>query len=1001
MVQSPPPSLIRAVALLTLAVAALLAHVTAAGAAQQIGRANGFNGTVYALAQDPSTGDVVAGGAFTAYQPWDTGFGAVVDATTGEVDSSFPKIGGDRLSDDVRVAAPDGAGGFFIGGSFRCVGGDGGDDGDCTDPGEYPRAGLAHLDADGAVDPAWDPTVTGGSPARVHAMAVSGGRVYIGGQFTAVAGQTRRSLAALDAATGDLTAWAPDSTCGPNVYALAVDSGLVYVGGNFSSCPIGGQTRTHLAAIDAGTGLATSWDPNPNNEVDAITISGGTLYVGGRFTQIDSTTRNRIAAFDPGTGHVTSWNPNANSDVTTIAAAGSTLYVGGNFTAIGGQSRSKLASLSTSTGLAGAWAPTVTTANGVAEIRVITVDGSAVRIGGQFTSMAGVTRNGAAAVDASGTLLAWDPNATSATGHTVHALAVGGGRVYVGGDFVNAGGTRRGGIAKLDAAGDLASWAPNADSTVYALAISGSVVYAGGDFAAIGGQSRNRIAALDASGAATTWNPNANDVVKALAIDGATVYAGGNFTAIGGQTRNRIAALDASGTATAWNPNADSNVLALAIAGAVVYAGGDFATIGGQTRNRIAALDASGAATAWNPNADDEVRTIAVQGSDVYAGGWFTAIGGQSRPFLAAVSTSTGLATSWNPSPDQPVYATALSGSTLYAGGYFTTVGGQPRALVGAVDTATGATAAWDAGITGDTVDSLAIGSGVVYVGGAFSVVNSSSNPLPRRNIAAINATTGTATTWSAAVSPPGSPTGVSVTPAQQQATVTWTPPAFTGASPITSYVVTAAPGVGTCTATAPALSCIVTGLTTGAAYTFSVVAINASGPGAASEPSAAVTIPAASTDESAVSAATPATATAGSTSARRVGAPALALSPGETRIGIRVERSGVVRVAIRCPAGNGPCVVSGTLATASPSALRTRTTILARFHDVHIDAGGRRTVELRIAPAILRLLQAREVRVLPATITLDSSAPAGAPRRVQRLRLRIPDYAAPEPVTG
>ncbi len=70
---------------------------------------------------------------------------------------------------------------------------------------------------------------------------------------------------------------------------------------------------------------------------------------------------------------------------------------------------------------------------------------------------------------------------------------------------------------------------------------------------------------------------------------------------------------------------------------------------------------------------------------------------------------------------------------------------------------------------------------------------------------------------------------------------MTWSPPANDGGGPIASYTVTSAPGGKTCTATG-AVSCIVKGLANGTAYSFTVVAHNSSGDGAASAASAPVT---------------------------------------------------------------------------------------------------------------------------------------------------------------
>lgn len=91
----------------------------------------------------------------------------------------------------------------------------------------------------------------------------------------------------------------------------------------------------------------------------------------------------------------------------------------------------------------------------------------------------------------------------------------------------------------------------------------------------------------------------------------------------------------------------------------------------------------------------------------------------------------------------------------------------------------------------------------------------------------------------------PDAPTAVTATPVPGGATVTWNPPAYDGGSPVTDYVVTAAPGGASCTVAAPATSCTVTGLAPGTAYTFSVAAKNRYATGPASTASTSVTPPA------------------------------------------------------------------------------------------------------------------------------------------------------------
>jgi len=700
------------------------------------------DGAVDAIATAPN-GITYIGGDFTHVRV-DTGGGVALSATSGARDMRFPRVDG-----DVWATVADGAGGFYIGGYFSKVG-------------SMARNNIAHILANGDVDPTFDPNAND----AVGVLAISGSTVYVGGYFTTIGGQSRNRIAALDATSGAVMAWDPNASLpagsgDASVAALVVSGSRVYVGGLFST--IGGQARNSIAALDATSGAATAWNPNATwyggpGCVEALAVSGSTVYAGGYFYRIGGQPRDCIAALDASSGLATPWNLQIGEDgngVLALAVSGSTVYIGGDgyMQAAGTGGGSFALAVDATTGVATAWNPKVGLPgnDGGAYVNTLVVSGSTVYLGGAFTSIGGQTRNRIATVDATtGAATAWDPNASGA----VYALAISGSTVYAGGEFHSVGLVARNHLAALDASGALTPWDPSANNTVRALAVSGSTVYAGGDFSSIGGQTRYGIAALDAtSGAVVAWDPHSTYAtytvgsVEALAVSSSTIYAGGYFDTIGGQSRNGIAALDASsGLATAWNPNPGGTYLSVdsfAVSGSIVYVGGQFTSIGGQTRNNIAALDASsGAATSWNPNAGGTsypgVSALAVSGSTVYVGGSFTSVGGQTRNNIAALDAGSGAATNWNPGASDSGYpsydgvrALAVSGSTVYAGGYFDIIGGRARNNIAALDATSGAATTWDPNASSTInypyssgVNALAVSRWTIYAGGYFPSIS-------------------------------------------------------------------------------------------------------------------------------------------------------------------------------------------------------------------------------------------------------------------------------------
>ncbi|WP_088830362.1 fibronectin type III domain-containing protein [Paenibacillus tyrfis] len=126
------------------------------------------------------------------------------------------------------------------------------------------------------------------------------------------------------------------------------------------------------------------------------------------------------------------------------------------------------------------------------------------------------------------------------------------------------------------------------------------------------------------------------------------------------------------------------------------------------------------------------------------------------------------------------------------------------------------------------TVTGLTYGTAYTFTVVAINGVGSSVPSVPSNGV-----------TPTASATVPGIPTNVKAVAGNGEATVTFTPPASHGGSPIVSYTVVASPGGRTATGTGSPIT--VTGLTNGVTYTFTVIATNSIGSGTASDVSNAV----------------------------------------------------------------------------------------------------------------------------------------------------------------
>ena len=664
---------------------------------------------------------VVIGGTFTKVGPGIRGAVAPLDVNGGAFVAGFPDVVG-----VVYTSAPDGLGGWYIGGSFATVGG-------------IARANAAHVDSAGAVT-----AFVSNTNGPVYAIERDVDRVYLGGAFTTHNGTSSTRLVAVDPSTG-ARLWNA-STLSAAVRALEIDGTRLYVGGEFVT--VNGLTRRRLVAVDATTGV---YDPafvpgNVNNTVRDIERSGSDLWFAGDFTSVNGIGRQRLAAVDATTGALDGFNPTITGNVydVEVDAAGLTAYIAGRFFTVGGQSRKYVAALDTTTAAAGSLSVAGIVSG---DVNALSLDEGAGKLyfAGNFVispektspaTIATTTLTGntvARVVDpmANPVSLARPPAATS----TVWALVRDAGTMIVAGDFSDYGIVDRRHLAAFDLstkALDLA-FDPAPDSFVYMVkgSVDGTSVFVGGEFANIAGVARSGLAKLDVTtgSADPAFVANTNSYVKDLAVDpdGTTLYAGGNFVTVNGVSRHRLAAVDTiSGTVDPnflvdltqpTNDQSEGGARALAIdaAGTRLMVIGNFRLAAGLERPLVAQIDITGptaSVTTWrtdnydSPCARNKIGwmrdvDISPDGQTAYivSAGHFYYPACDSTNAFSMTPAGAAISPTWTLKVGDTLEAVAATSDAVYIGGHFryleTETQSDARFQIAALDPATGRGLNW------------------------------------------------------------------------------------------------------------------------------------------------------------------------------------------------------------------------------------------------------------------------------------------------------------------
>ncbi|MBP6696175.1 MAG: T9SS type A sorting domain-containing protein, partial [Flavobacteriales bacterium] len=359
----------------------------------------GFNDVAGHMALQPD-GKVIVSGRFTAFNGTTKNHIARLNSS-GSLDATYAiGTGFTGFTSSSLALQPDGK--VIVSGEYTAYNG-------------TARARIARLQANGSLDPSFNPG-TGFGPGPTGALALQAdGKVLVGGVFDAFNGSARYDLVRLNSSAtldpsfdiglgfdfpSDLNGAPTDLVIQPDGRVIVVGAFLWYDG----LSPFVGTICRGILRLDQFGGLDFSFEHGGdyNDPTDGFTgtpytvalQTDGRILVGGDFTSYEGVARNRIVrlnadgtvdpTFDPGTGF------NDPVHALVIQPDGKIL-VGGDFTSFNGATRERIARLNADGSLDATFQPCEGFNDRVTDL-VLQPDGRLLACG-LFTSYAGVARN--------------------------------------------------------------------------------------------------------------------------------------------------------------------------------------------------------------------------------------------------------------------------------------------------------------------------------------------------------------------------------------------------------------------------------------------------------------------------------------------------------------------------------------------------------------------------------------------------------------------------------
>ena len=545
------------------------------------------------------------------------------------------------------------------------------------------------------------------------AISTNNSLVFFGGSYESIYDESRFSIAEINTVTGELTNFKPEISklnlpTSPEINDLYIKNSKLYIGGDFKF--INGETRIAMAAFDLSTGSLNSvFNPNFANStgtpiINTMVEANSKLYLGGIFNKIENKNRSNLGVINLDTGVLTDGlNIGTNGTVNILKQHNQNVFIGGSFTQIEGITSNNFAHLSLENNVVAA----NTSLNSISEVFAFNIKDNNLYIG---------SATGVSALNlTSGSMTNFNPQ-TSGAVKSISSLEE---KIFVGGDFSFIRGQSRNSLAAINrVTGDADDFNPKVTlpsyfgSGIHSQAVIGDTLYIGGDFISVGTLSRLGLAAINISTAevVSEFQADTNGSVYTITTDGIRLFVGGKFDDIGGVSRNLLAAIyPTTGSVDPYfNGHLGGTVgsryvqdLKLSPDNSKLFVAGRIYISSFPNDNLISLNATTGSYNAtFNFDFNYPTTSLNIINDILYVGGWFENINfSNTRVKLSSIDLTTELLTNFNENsstdplltgPNEDIYTLTSKDSSLFVLGQFTAINGQKRDMIASYNVTTG-----------------------------------------------------------------------------------------------------------------------------------------------------------------------------------------------------------------------------------------------------------------------------------------------------------------------